>query len=212
MITLDFPDPFCVDTEWELNACLNFEHDMTYCYVEGFVHAADLLFEHVAKTSQSQDFLVYPIAFMYRHHIELCLKKVVELGDSLEGVSLIKKPNHLLEPLWERAKRIIVNADIVEPKSADLKSVEQFIKRFAEVDTPSTHFRYPKQKGGCPSLEGIRHINLRNLSTCVHSVSTFLDCPINELGRRLDFKLECERKSKNRSKPSSQLAEPERLD
>jgi len=46
-------------------------------YTEGYWRGARLLVEHVAEHARDQDFLVYPVIFLYRHHIELALKNLI---------------------------------------------------------------------------------------------------------------------------------------
>ncbi len=45
--------------------------------MEGYRRGARLLVEHVDEHARDQDFLVYPIMFLYRHHIELALKNII---------------------------------------------------------------------------------------------------------------------------------------
>ncbi|MCI5221569.1 MAG: hypothetical protein D3924_02515 [Candidatus Electrothrix sp. AR4] len=78
-----YPELFIGCDDWEMNACLNFSHDMSYGYIEGYLRAADRLVKHVFDTSKDQDVLVYPIAFMFRQHIELRLKSIIDIGRKL---------------------------------------------------------------------------------------------------------------------------------
>jgi hypothetical protein len=60
-----------------LVACLNFTHDEPWiAYAEGFKRLADVGVAHIEETGHGHDFLVYPIVYAYRHHIELSLKLI----------------------------------------------------------------------------------------------------------------------------------------
>ena len=61
------------------NACINFRLDPHSTYALGYKEAAQFLARNAANVS-SQDFFVYPIAFLYRHHLELQLKWIIKLG------------------------------------------------------------------------------------------------------------------------------------
>ena len=62
--------------DWQSNACLNYMgSDDRYAYSEGYLRAARYLIEWILATASDQDILVYPIIFLYRHHIELVLKQ-----------------------------------------------------------------------------------------------------------------------------------------
>src|ERR1019366_2025154 len=55
---------------------------------------------------RDQDFLVYPIIFLYRHHVELMLKRIIRQVPSLIDGRLSEKQRehlekHRLDLLWE---------------------------------------------------------------------------------------------------------------
>jgi hypothetical protein len=60
-------------TDWQVNACIN-GIDEEASYQDGYRRAALHLADYVCDTAKGQDFLVYPIVYLYRHHIELRLK------------------------------------------------------------------------------------------------------------------------------------------
>lgn len=186
-----YPDLFAAYDDWQMNACLNFQHDMSYGYIEGYLRAADRLVEHVAEKTRDQDTLVYPIAFLYRQHIELQLKEIINTGLQLLSENDFKKrTHHRLHDLWPEAKEIIRKTWSGKPDPEEFKWIDHFIEQFKEVDQDSTAFRYPKQKSGDTSLKGIQYINLRNLAECVHSFSEFLSGAATALSEYLDYKRE----------------------
>lgn len=82
----------------------------------------------------------------------------------------------------------------VEPgDKQDLKSVEQCILRFAEVDPTSEAFRYPVTREGGPSLpEDLFNINLRQVRDVVERMSGFFDAVATQLSAYLDYKWDAE--------------------
>ena len=55
------------------NACVNvMRAGDSIAYIEGYRRGALRLVQHVVEEQRDQDFLVYPIIFLDRHHIELC--------------------------------------------------------------------------------------------------------------------------------------------
>src|SRR5262249_34936851 len=89
------------------NACLGWGGQ--HCYTEGYRRGAQRLVEYVVKTHFDQDYLVYPIIFLYRHHVELALKGII-----LETANIIGHPltheekknlgKHRLDLLWQDLK------------------------------------------------------------------------------------------------------------
>ena len=170
-----------------MNACLNYSHDMSYCYVEGYGRAADRLVEHVAETARDQDIFVYPIAFMYRQHIELQLQQIIDTGRKLLTKDQSGHPkHHKLLDLWDLAKGLMRQTWAEAPDPPEFKLIDHFIQQLSAIDYNSTAFRFPKQKSGSQSLGSVKHINLRNLSECVHLFSGFLDGAATGLSAYLD--------------------------
>lgn len=192
MNSKQYPKLFEAGEDWQTNACLSFMHDMSYGYIEGYLRAADRLVEHVAETGNDQDFFVYPIAFMYRQHIELQLKKIIDTGRRLLTDKGGHPAHHKLHDLWPLAKGMLRQIWSSEPDPPEFKLIDHFVDQFSWIDHDSTGFRYPTQKAGDPSLKGVHHINLRNLAECVHSFSGFLDGVTSGLVEYLDHKHECQ--------------------
>jgi hypothetical protein len=68
---------FGPDEDWDNNACINFTFDRFNLYARGYLQAAELLVETIVNTHRSPHAVVYPIAFLYRHYLELRLKKII---------------------------------------------------------------------------------------------------------------------------------------
>ena len=49
------------------------------------------LAEHVCDAGRGQDFLVYPIVYLYRHHIELTLKSIISVACFLVDHTLTER-------------------------------------------------------------------------------------------------------------------------
>ncbi|GJH64862.1 hypothetical protein [Escherichia coli] len=62
------PGLLASDSDWHNNACLNYMPDHGTAYTEGYRRAADILINHIDESGRDQDFLVYPVLFLYRHH------------------------------------------------------------------------------------------------------------------------------------------------
>ena len=132
---LNYPPLFQSDKDWKNNACLNFTSDPTHGYVEGYKRAADLLVAHVMEKGKDQDYLVYPITFLYRQHLELLLKEIITDGRDLLDEGSGHPNHHELDKLWPVAKGLIRKI-CSETKSTppDFKAIDHFIAEIAAVD------------------------------------------------------------------------------
>lgn len=144
------------------NACLNYAWTNLEAICHGYLKAAEALADHVITTGNGQDTLVYPIAFLYRHFVELRLKEAIEYGGRILHEDVTVPQDHRLLNLWHIAKRFLAR---IEP-AADKKSVgaiERGVRDLDRIDPESVSFRYSRTKKGKNPLEGLRYINIRVL-------------------------------------------------
>lgn len=156
------------------NACVNFSRDMSCGYTEGYRLAADLLTTHVATKNRDHDFLVYPICYLYRHHLELQLKQIIRIGRRLLDQDGVHPQHHKLSELWPLAKGILRQAEPGHPDPAEFRLLDNLIEEFADVDYDAQAFRFPNKSRGEQSLTGLTHINLSRLRESVETLASFL--------------------------------------
>jgi hypothetical protein len=182
---------FKADKDWWHNACLNFSLDMSIGYVYGYKKAADILVEYIKHTQRDHDYLVYPIVFLYRHHLELIIKKIIKDGNQLLDIINKVPKHHKIKQLWDNCKTIVQEV-WPEGSSDDLDAVEQCLNQFNEIDQTSIGFRYPTDKQGNPTISGIKHINLRNLAEVMERISSFFEGVDTGISENLSHKCEME--------------------
>ena len=143
-----------------------------HVYAESFLYGADLLVKHVTESNHDQNLLVYSIALLYRHHIELELKNIINTGGSLvdEERDLV---THNLQVLWGWAKPII---RVAEPSDdpPEFAELNKLVSQFSLFDAPGDAFRYDKHLGGARTLESIEYINIGELSDTIRRLGRFL--------------------------------------
>lgn len=183
---------FKSDSDWWHNACLNYWGVDLDTYAIGYKQAADILVRRVKEIRSKQDTLVYPIVFLYRQYIELRLKELILNGSRLLGSpKRLRKPDHEIDKYWLHCRKIFEKVWPEAPKD-DLDDIEECIKEFSRVDPKSISFRYPKDKEGKPSIRGLSHINLRNLSEVIDRIASLLDGASTGISIYLDQKSEME--------------------
>jgi len=69
---------FTDEKKWKFNSCLNTYNESIYS--DGYLLAANKLIKGLINNSSDQDYLIYPIIFLYRHHIELIPKPCMPQG------------------------------------------------------------------------------------------------------------------------------------
>lgn len=163
-------------------------------YLGSFQRAADMIVAAAQSDDLNPDDLFFPVAYLYRHHLELMLKGLIRLGvraGTIEapadcqsepcptcGHRKVRKDWqwwHNLHKLWNKAKQLIEEVWPDSP-SGDLKAVEQVILEFHKLDRSGQAFRYALDKHGRPHLTGAPQlVDLNNLRSVVDRVSRFLD-------------------------------------
>ncbi|MHB0885510.1 MAG: hypothetical protein ACYC41_06450 [Bacillota bacterium] len=170
------------DGDWWNNAVLNPTAAEWRIYAEGYARGAEILVRHVVDGNRDQDVLVYPIVFLYRHHLELALKDLIRRASDLLGRKLPPRDRnnplyrHDLDRLWKLAKTLLKDV-WPEGDEETLVVVEQRITELAAVDKSSISFRYPENQDvdTTPSLPlDLTHINIRTLGEVMAEIVEFL--------------------------------------
>ncbi|HHB9914424.1 TPA: hypothetical protein ACOSSM_004430 [Escherichia coli] len=186
------PGLLASDSDWHNNACLNYMPDYGTAYTEGYRRAADILINHIDESGRDQDFLVYPVLFLYRHHLELLIKQIIGLALALAedpDKHQYKKDDHNLNNLWPLAQKLILEVDD-SYRPSDFKIVKEVVKALHQADERATDFRYAKRNDGTRSLEGIHYVNTRRFGKKMGEASDLLDGVDNGLRYLLDCKAE----------------------
>jgi hypothetical protein len=168
--------------DWTNNACL--KNGDEYAYKEGYRRGAQILVRAVEETQSDQDFLVYPIVFLYRHHIELALKRIIKRAPYLIERPLTTAENrhllgHRLDLLWDdfkpMEKPISEAAGWDELPAADVEGIDDYIRQLCEVDPESYSLRYAHSKKGAPSLpKELSLVNLRHFGDLMERLANYL--------------------------------------
>jgi hypothetical protein len=97
------------------------------------LQAAQLLVKAIVNTGQSPDAVVYPIAFLYRHYLELRLKTIISEGQEVLNQRAEFPTIHTLDVLWKTARKIIEEIYSKDPKEP-VEAVEESMVQFCDLD------------------------------------------------------------------------------
>jgi hypothetical protein len=189
--------------DWGNNACLShWGSGNHYAYTEGYLRGARTLVERVVSTSRDQDVLLYPIIFLYRHHIELVLKKLIARSPYLIDRELTDAEKqhlcrHRLDLLWNDLKPMMEDIckaagwDRLDPE--DAAGIDSYIRQLVKLDPDSYSFRYTHSKKGDPSLPSdLKRINVRHFSEMMERLASYLDTLDTATDHLVELKSEME--------------------
>lgn len=169
-------DPFGGGAPSQDDALLNWGSDQRVGLVIAYGFAADRLVERALEVGE-QDLLIYPILFLYRHHIELAIKCVLETSRAyLRQSELLlgnfnapdivheTKPRrylHDLERAWADLEALFEHLDI-PANDKHIAQARETVKAFTELDPKGDAFRYADGSVGA-GIRDVKRIGLRNL-------------------------------------------------
>jgi hypothetical protein len=180
--------------DWQNDACIG-QWDSDAAYTIGFRRAGLRLAEHVCATARDQDVLVYPIVYLYRHHIELILKGIVAVAFRLLDRELTEHEQqtlggHDLARLWGVTRPLLNPVCALVPNSPfpddDMRGIDSYIRQLHEHDPDGQRFRYastkPRRSGrrgftaGGPSLNpNLTHVNIRAFAAAMEQLAEYLE-------------------------------------
>ncbi len=171
----------------ELNACINAYQGEAAAdlYVRAFHRGGDAIVEAVCSMQPDAyvDVLVYPAVYLYRHHLELLLKSLIE-----EASMVLEEPHaprfgHKLAELWNEAKSLIERA-LPDADWNQNEHVTRLVNELDAIDPNGESFRYSESKRGTPNLRHEEHLNLLQCAETVGALSEYLGEVLDGLGSR----------------------------
>jgi hypothetical protein len=164
-------------------------------YSDGFLQAGDLLVESLKKTP-ADPALIYPILFLYRHHLELELKGRIRYCLSclsgLDDAEIADKLNrgHNLQGLWSTLKSCYPDYGREMPKAS--RAFETLLSELSKIDPDSQGARYPVDTKGNQTITNLRCLDLSAFGSAIRKMSHYLRCIHEGIAQDVDWRSEME--------------------
>jgi hypothetical protein len=158
--------------------------------VFGYKLAADILVKYLedCNSGSQQDALVFPIAFLYRHFVEIALKDVlatIGYDGNLVGFG------HDTGKLWTECKSQLETVNLLSQLEPDrVRGFEDFLDHIKDVDSSSFSFRYDSDRKGYPNLVGTDRIQLSHLADTLEKIENFIESIRILYDMRMEFQNE----------------------
>lgn len=146
-------------------------------YTPGFKLAADQLVRGLGESRDAawqKDFLLYPVGVLYRHYLELRLKKIYWAASGGKPPT----SSHSLMIVWNQVREVFKNR---HPQDDELivdhyERIASLLRPLDQLDPNSQGFRYPFDKKGELTISNdIERIELQELKEQVAEISRLLD-------------------------------------
>jgi len=149
---------------------------------DAFKEAGDKVVEELSRGKEGEhpDMYFLPIAYLYRHALQLKMKRIIRLGIKLYLVELDENleaslEKHKLHQLWNFTREVIEG---YWPKSAkeDLNAAGKIVQEFHKIDKSGQRLRYTKDKDGKSTLAVLpESVQLTHLRDVFEAVFNYLD-------------------------------------
>jgi hypothetical protein len=146
----------------------------------GFKEAADAVIAHASENPRHPDQFLFPVGFLYRHALEVKLKRICRMAATLHNVTppsgLLHQ--HGLAQLWRFAKPLIVQTwPKARPEDvAELDFAERVIDEFDQIDSNAQAFRYVTDRKGKENLTAFPdQVTLEHIQQTISTVYELLD-------------------------------------
>lgn len=133
-------------------------------YAEGYFEAAEKLALGCEERCKMIDVLVYPIAFNYRHAIELSIKHLGIVLPRLWAKQAPLRWTHKLADNWTTVKQYLQMDSCFDPDGSIIAEIDELIDNLLEIDPNGEVFRYPSSKMGQGFLLDQGVISIERLS------------------------------------------------
>jgi hypothetical protein len=146
---------------WELHA---------WDYARAYKAAACALYGQLNSAGNDGDVVALPYVYLWRHHVELCLKALLQSFEEFNSPDPKHPFGHHLMELWREWHR--------DPGSMDdeAREVEAVIAELASVDVDSFTFRYPKSKKWVNALAAVpKRFSLRTFQEQMMKVAAYME-------------------------------------
>jgi hypothetical protein len=161
-------------------------------HAEGFKNAAEMVIDACVEDRFHNDEMIFPVAYLYRHCLELKFKDLIIAGIHVGFFTKAKVAevlaSHNLANLWNKVKGLLNYGWPNGPKSP-LQGIESVVNEFHQADPDGQTFRYNADK------KGKRHkheklpefIGMENLRTTMDGIFSLLDACESMFRENLDY-------------------------
>lgn len=168
-----------------------------YGYVEGYAWAARSVYQEALRLAKSPECAVFPLAFLWRHHVELAMKWVIALGRQADPDDDGKvSEGHDLLRLWTQCRKYI---EPMGPPEDDgtLANVEFTLAQFHRLDPKGNGWRYPVAlkadpvalRDPSPSLTTVpERVSLPQLQEAMEALSTFFGAVVMHMQQKAELR------------------------
>ncbi len=161
--------------------------------ITGYTEVIDYIYKNQQISNKVK---LYPLIFMFRNTIELCLKRLfysrVNDGVPLKVFNSKRKSHYIKKDLWKNVKPVIVKYAIDSGENlAIIDIVEKLLDEIDSIDKNGDNFRYPTSYSLEYRIDN-KELDLSNVYTYLKAIINFLEGCNSMLDAIADYESEME--------------------
>lgn len=161
--------------------------------ITGYTEVIDYIYKYQQISNKVK---LYPLIFMFRNTIELCLKRLfysrVNDGVPLKVFNSKRKSHYIKKDLWKNVKPVIVKYAIDSGENlAIIDIVEKLLDEIDSIDKNGDNFRYPTSYSLEYRIDN-KELDLSNVYTYLKAIINFLEGCNSMLDAIADYESEME--------------------
>jgi hypothetical protein len=160
-------------------------------YTDSYRLAADRLVDGI-EGFPYEDALICPVVFLYRHFVELTLKRIARDIKRLCGNAIPKKADtkHQLFDLWSYIRSNLKHANCdCELDRTTINTITRLIAELSDIDPDSMRFRYSHDKEGNEMPMPVS-LDVQNLKDVMYGLRNALETLDTAIGLEQEWRAE----------------------
>jgi len=166
-------------------------------FANAFKEAADKIIKELSRGEDPwhPDKFFMPVAYLYRHGLELQLKQLIKMGIKLDFIERDDNVSsalvdHKLYQLWNYVMKIVEHYWPEGPKE-DINAAGRIIQEFHNIDKSGQSLRYAEDLSGKKTLNRLpEYVQLTHLKDVMDAVFNFLEGCQSGLYHELEMRSE----------------------
>ncbi|MBL8875609.1 MAG: hypothetical protein JNM86_07430 [Phycisphaerae bacterium] len=146
----------------------------SFSHPEAYRRAAEMLYEAAVDKPCDRDAIMLPFVFLWRHHVEVSLKRLIETFHEINHDRSRPPPTHKLSLLWAQVRPELVS---IWPKANQdpLIGIDEAIAELEQLDRTGETWRYSTDRNGNSIVPVGLKFSLSHFHNVMQGISNLID-------------------------------------
>jgi len=142
-----------------------------FYYIFGYLFAAQVIIDQIKQGLVHPERAILQAAYLYRHHLELLIKGIINDIAKFNSNSRPPPKNHNLKDLTGALAEAAPNLKV----SREFRHFSRLVDQVTKLDPRGESFRYSLRRDGSRTVRSAHRIDPANMARCFEKMSFFLE-------------------------------------